>query len=163
MSFNTYFTSSDTSSEFNDLPVGILHTSDNSSQHYNTGLNTEQTSSGTEIKQNNNNQSMIVQENNNAFEEIFSNKNDGNASFSMIVQSGNYSTALSLTIAIGCSLLILNVLVFAGIFYQKDRNRLETKLLKKKNQVCAFLFCFSLQQYFSLIIDFFSSKTNQTT
>ena len=57
---------------------------------------------------------------------------DGNASFSMIVQSGNYSTALSLTIAIGCSLLILNVLVFAGIFYQKDRNRLETKLMRKK-------------------------------
>lgn len=49
----------------------------------------------------------------------------------MIVQSGNYSTALSLTIAIGCSLLILNVLVFAGIFYQKDRNRLETKLKKQ--------------------------------
>lgn len=60
---------------------------------------------------------------------------DGNASFSMIVQSGNYSTALSLTIAIGCSLLILNVLVFAGIFYQKDRNRLETKLMRKKTQV----------------------------
>lgn len=61
---------------------------------------------------------------------------DGNASFSMIIQSGNYSTALSLTIAIGCSLLILNVLVFAGIFYQRDRNRLETKLDRKKVQVC---------------------------
>lgn len=31
---------------------------------------------------------------------------------------GTYSTALSVTIAIGCSLLILNVLIFAGVYYQ---------------------------------------------
>lgn len=30
-----------------------------------------------------------------------------------------YSTALSVTIAIGCSLLILNVLIFAGVYYQR--------------------------------------------
>ncbi|KDR08664.1 Neuroligin-1, partial [Zootermopsis nevadensis] len=35
-----------------------------------------------------------------------------------------YSTALSLTIAIGCSLLILNVLIFAGVYYQRDKTRL---------------------------------------
>lgn len=33
----------------------------------------------------------------------------------------NYSTALSVTIAIGCSLLVLNVLIFAAVYYQKDR------------------------------------------
>lgn len=35
-----------------------------------------------------------------------------------------YSTALSVTIAIGCSLLILNVLIFAGVYYQRDKTRL---------------------------------------
>ncbi|KAJ8733623.1 hypothetical protein PYW07_014174 [Mythimna separata] len=34
-----------------------------------------------------------------------------------------YSTALSVTIAIGCSLLILNVLIFAGVYYQRDKSR----------------------------------------
>ncbi|XP_049855482.1 neuroligin-2-like [Schistocerca gregaria] len=36
-----------------------------------------------------------------------------------------YSTALSVTIAIGCSLLILNVLIFAGVYYQRDKTRLQ--------------------------------------
>ena len=35
----------------------------------------------------------------------------------------NYSTALSVTIAIGCSLLVLNVLIFAAVYYQRDRRR----------------------------------------
>ena len=34
--------------------------------------------------------------------------------------STHYSTALSVTIAIGCSLLVLNVLIFAAVYYQKD-------------------------------------------
>ncbi|XP_054273018.1 neuroligin-4, Y-linked-like [Macrosteles quadrilineatus] len=34
-----------------------------------------------------------------------------------------YSTALSVTIAIGCSLLLLNVLIFAGVYYQRDKGR----------------------------------------
>ncbi|XP_054157233.1 neuroligin-4, X-linked-like [Oppia nitens] len=42
---------------------------------------------------------------------------------SVIVQSENYSTALSVTIGIGCSLLILNMLIFAGVYYQLDKNR----------------------------------------
>lgn len=62
---------------------------------------------------------------------------EGNASFSMIVQSGNYSAALSLIIAIGVSLLVLNLLVFAGILYKKGKNRLETKLESKKSMVSA--------------------------
>lgn len=63
------------------------------------------------------------------------NSNTSNASVSMIFQQGNYSTALSVTIAIGCSLLILNVLVFAGVFYQRDKNRLEQRVMKKNYQV----------------------------
>ena len=35
----------------------------------------------------------------------------------------NYSTALSVTIAIGCSLLVLNILIFTAVYYQRDRNR----------------------------------------
>ena len=38
-------------------------------------------------------------------------------------ESSVYSTALSVTIAIGCSLLILNVLTFAGLYYRRDRRR----------------------------------------
>lgn len=34
-----------------------------------------------------------------------------------------YSTALSVTVAIGCSLLLLNVLIFAGVYYQRDKGR----------------------------------------
>ncbi|CAL8094811.1 unnamed protein product [Orchesella dallaii] len=36
-----------------------------------------------------------------------------------------YSTALSVTIAIGCSLLILNVFIFALVYYQRDKRRAE--------------------------------------
>ncbi|KAG1651563.1 Neuroligin-1 [Nymphon striatum] len=34
-----------------------------------------------------------------------------------------YSTALSLTIAVGCSLLVLNILAFLGMYYQQNKNR----------------------------------------
>lgn len=43
-----------------------------------------------------------------------------------------YSTALSVTIAIGCSLLILNVLIFAGVYYQRDKTRMEVKSLQQQ-------------------------------
>lgn len=45
-----------------------------------------------------------------------------------------YSTALSVTIAIGCSLLILNVLIFAGVYYQRDKTRMEVKNLQQQQQ-----------------------------
>lgn len=45
-----------------------------------------------------------------------------------------YSTALGVTIAIGCSLLVLNVLIFAGVYYQRDRTRLEIKSLQRQHQ-----------------------------
>ncbi|GIZ01025.1 neuroligin-4, Y-linked, partial [Caerostris extrusa] len=41
-----------------------------------------------------------------------------------------YSTALIVTITVGCSLLILNVVIFAGIYYQKEKDSLEKKLQK---------------------------------
>ncbi|XP_075235480.1 neuroligin-4, Y-linked-like [Lycorma delicatula] len=45
-----------------------------------------------------------------------------------------YSTALSVTIAIGCSLLVLNILIFAGVYYQRDKTRLEVKSLQHHQQ-----------------------------
>lgn len=38
---------------------------------------------------------------------------------------GHFTAALSVTIAVGASFLILNILIFAGIYYQRDRNRAE--------------------------------------
>ncbi|ROT80930.1 neuroligin [Penaeus vannamei] len=38
-----------------------------------------------------------------------------------------YTTALSLTVAIGCSLLILNLLVFAAVYYRRDARQPFTK------------------------------------
>ena len=35
--------------------------------------------------------------------------------------------SLSLTVAVGCSLLLLNIMIFAGVYYQKDRIRQERK------------------------------------
>uniref|UniRef100_V9IDZ2 Uncharacterized protein n=1 Tax=Apis cerana TaxID=7461 RepID=V9IDZ2_APICE len=34
----------------------------------------------------------------------------------------NYTTALSVTIGVGVFLLVLNIMIFAGIYYQRDRN-----------------------------------------
>ncbi|KAG5314035.1 NLGN1 protein, partial [Acromyrmex insinuator] len=45
-----------------------------------------------------------------------------------------YSTALSVTIAIGCSLLILNVLIFAGVYYQRDKSNHQHHGCSKKRQ-----------------------------
>jgi hypothetical protein len=58
----------------------------------------------------------------------------GNSSESGFEGYTAYSTALSVTIAIGCSLLILNVLIFAGVYYQRDKTRLEVKSLQKQYQ-----------------------------
>ncbi|CAG2104605.1 unnamed protein product [Medioppia subpectinata] len=46
----------------------------------------------------------------------------------------NYSTALLVTIAIGCSLLILNMLIFAGVYYQLDKNSALRHHKKAKNR-----------------------------
>ncbi|XP_035227237.1 neuroligin-4, X-linked-like [Stegodyphus dumicola] len=46
-------------------------------------------------------------------------------SLAVVMQEGGISAALSVTIAVGASLLVLNILIFAGIYYQRDRNRAE--------------------------------------
>jgi len=35
----------------------------------------------------------------------------------------SYTAALGVTIGVGCLLLVLNMLIFAGIYYQRDRDR----------------------------------------
>ncbi|XP_074593556.1 neuroligin-4, X-linked-like [Brevipalpus obovatus] len=58
---------------------------------------------------------------------------DKNSNNSLVILFGhrvNYSTALSVTIGIGCSLLILNALVCAGVFYRKDRKRMKASRRK---------------------------------
>ncbi|XP_031345725.1 neuroligin-1 [Photinus pyralis] len=45
----------------------------------------------------------------------------------------SYTTALTVTIAVGCFLLLLNILIFAGIYHQRDR----TKSNKKKKEELA--------------------------
>ena len=43
-----------------------------------------------------------------------------------------YNTALNVTIVIGCSLLILNILIFAGVYYRRDKTRLQVKALQQQ-------------------------------
>lgn len=43
------------------------------------------------------------------------------------MQEGYYSTILSVTVAVGCALLILNILIFAGIYHQRDKQRKQNK------------------------------------
>ncbi|CAB3381898.1 Hypothetical predicted protein [Cloeon dipterum] len=62
------------------------------------------------------------------------NQSDAMASLEAIPGYGAYSTALSVTIAIGCSLLILNVLIFAGVYYQRDKHRLEVKNMQEQQR-----------------------------
>ncbi|XP_054721244.1 neuroligin-4, X-linked-like [Uloborus diversus] len=62
--------------------------------------------------------------------EFISKLDRGNSSLSTSGNQRMYSTALIVTIAVGCSLLILNVIIFAGIYYQKEKDNLEKKLQK---------------------------------
>lgn len=51
----------------------------------------------------------------------------------MSALSGKDNTlSLSVTIAVGCSLLFLNILIFAGVYYQKDRMRMEMKMRQRE-------------------------------
>lgn len=140
ISFNTYFSSDTSQVVHNGSSSTLYHPSNMTSKMGMINLHSNQAANKSASDK-----KTVYQQS--ALDMTFNknNANEGNASFSMIVQSGNYSTALSLTIAIGCSLLILNVLVFAGIFYQKDRNRLETKLMRKKKQVSDFGDAFDCQ------------------
>lgn len=42
----------------------------------------------------------------------------------------SYTAALGVTVGVGCLLLVLNMLIFAGIYYQRDRSR------KKARRYC---------------------------
>ena len=48
-------------------------------------------------------------------------------------QFHSYSAALAITIGVGCFLLLLNILIFAGIYYQRVKRTLDTK--KKEEYV----------------------------
>ncbi|XP_076312497.1 neuroligin-4, X-linked-like isoform X1 [Tachypleus tridentatus] len=76
-------------------------------------------SSGFEVKSNMEVTSRSVVENN----VIATSSTNNTQSQNVVYQEGIYSTTLSVTIAVGCSLLILNVLIFAGVYYQKDKQR----------------------------------------
>lgn len=42
-------------------------------------------------------------------------------------QYQSYTTALTVTIAVGCFLLLLNILIFAGIYYQREKRATDAK------------------------------------
>ncbi|KAJ1520059.1 hypothetical protein ONE63_004286 [Megalurothrips usitatus] len=46
----------------------------------------------------------------------------------------SYTTALSVTIAVGCFLLLLNILIFFGIYHQRDRSSSAEKKKKKQRK-----------------------------
>ncbi|XP_055705569.1 neuroligin-1-like isoform X1 [Phlebotomus papatasi] len=43
----------------------------------------------------------------------------------------SYTAALGVTVGVGCLLLILNMLIFAGIYYQRDRSRRKNRTLRR--------------------------------
>ncbi|TRZ00081.1 hypothetical protein DNTS_004635 [Danionella cerebrum] len=53
-------------------------------------------------------------------------KTNDNSDGTVIVEARDYSTELSVTIAVGASLLFLNILAFAALYYKKDKHRLES-------------------------------------
>ncbi|GBM59635.1 Neuroligin-4, X-linked [Araneus ventricosus] len=66
--------------------------------------------------------------------ELISSRDEGNSTQSARGPQKFYSTALIITIAVGCTLLVLNVVIFAGIYYQKEKDSLEKKLQKNYYQ-----------------------------
>ncbi|ETN71385.1 hypothetical protein NECAME_04681, partial [Necator americanus] len=55
----------------------------------------------------------------------------------MEVSSGQYSTMLSVTVAVGCGLLFLNICVFFGLYRQCDKNKRSKKKLQLQYQTYA--------------------------
>lgn len=54
------------------------------------------------------------------------------------IQFHSYSTALTVTIVVGCFLLLLNVLIFAGIYYQREKRANDAKRKEELTEVdCA--------------------------
>ncbi|GIY05729.1 uncharacterized protein CDAR_564871 [Caerostris darwini] len=50
----------------------------------------------------------------------------------MMVEDNAYTTALTITVSVGSSLLLLNVLIFFGVYYQRDKNRREKKKMQDR-------------------------------
>lgn len=53
----------------------------------------------------------------------FPTENQGSQNQPFLVDQRDYSTELSVTIAVGASLLFLNILAFAALYYKKDKRR----------------------------------------
>ncbi|KAB5576664.1 hypothetical protein PHYPO_G00200290 [Pangasianodon hypophthalmus] len=53
-------------------------------------------------------------------------KNSEHEDSSVTIEARDYSTELSVTIAVGASLLFLNILAFAALYYKKDKHRFES-------------------------------------
>lgn len=51
------------------------------------------------------------------------------------IQFHSYSTALTVTIVVGCFLLLLNVLIFAGIYYQREKRANDAKRKEELTEV----------------------------
>lgn len=47
--------------------------------------------------------------------------------------SSSYTAALGVTVGVGCLLLILNMLIFAGIYYQRDRSRRKNRMARRSS------------------------------
>lgn len=45
----------------------------------------------------------------------------------------SYTAALGVTVGVGCLLLVLNMLIFAGIYYQRERSRRKTRTTRCNN------------------------------
>lgn len=45
----------------------------------------------------------------------------------------SYTAALGVTVGVGCLLLLLNMLIFAGIYYQRDRSRRKNRLARRSS------------------------------
>ena len=63
--------------------------------------------------------------------------NPKNGTISALPNSNESRTkqlSLSVIIAVGCSLLLLNILIFAGVYYQRDRMKMEMKAKHKDTE-----------------------------
>lgn len=78
----------------------------------------------------------------------------------MAMPQATYSTALGVTIAVGCSLLILNVLIFAGVYYQRDKGRATDKGKKRPFEVSLAGAAFK-EKKSSAVFSFFSFYANR--
>ena len=63
------------------------------------------------------------------------NNNNKTTATAIVMNENSYTTALTITIVIGCSLLLLNILIFAGIYYQLNSAKHKRKKKIKNFEV----------------------------